>query len=178
MPLPVCTIDTSVVIALDHLNLLSQLSWLFSRVLLPKAVRDELFRRPGREERIKELSASYDFIKPCDDYDQAAVNVLFAERKAQEIRDRGEAEAVTQASAHGADVLMDDAWGRKLAEKHGRECHGTVWLLRRFHELGLASAAVTRGHFLVLARYEIRLPWKEVNKLLAEIGEQPVTDAS
>jgi hypothetical protein len=42
---PLCTIDASCVIILDHLNLLPQMSFLFSRVLVPKAVRTELFRR-------------------------------------------------------------------------------------------------------------------------------------
>ena len=32
----ICTIDASIVIALDHLNLLPQLTVLFSRVLLPR----------------------------------------------------------------------------------------------------------------------------------------------
>ena len=42
-----CTIDTSCAIALDTLDLLPKLSWLFSRVLLPKALHKELFAGAG-----------------------------------------------------------------------------------------------------------------------------------
>ena len=50
---------------------------------------------------------------------------------------RGEAEAVVQATGIGAMVLVDDRWGRKLAQQYSLEFHGTLWLLERLHELGL-----------------------------------------
>jgi hypothetical protein len=40
-----CTIDSSCIIALDHLQLVPQPSILFSPVLVPKAVRNELLKR-------------------------------------------------------------------------------------------------------------------------------------
>jgi predicted nucleic acid-binding protein len=147
---------------------------LFSRVLLPKRVRSELFSLPGREERLGKLSDSYGFIENCDDYDQTSVDILFSERKASGLRDRGEAEAVVQAAEIGAMVLIDDAWGRILAARFDRECHGTLWILRKFHELGLASAAETRARFVSVRERGIRLPWKVVNEFLAEIGESPI----
>jgi len=174
MRLPICTVDSSTVIALDHLDLLPRLSVLFSRVLLPKRVRAELFSLPGRQERLGELSESYRFIENCDDYDQAAVDILFSERKAYGLRDRGEAEAVVQAVEIGSMVLVDDAWGRKPAGRFDREYHGTVWVLRRFFELGFASAADTRVSFAKLQNHGIRLPREAVNQFLAEIGESPI----
>jgi len=39
---PACVIDSSCVIALDHLELFPQITFLFSEVLLPKAVRREM----------------------------------------------------------------------------------------------------------------------------------------
>ncbi len=174
MRLPTCTVDSSAVVALDHLDLLPRLSVMFSRVLLPRGVRAELFSLPGREERLGKLSESYRFIENCDDYDQTAVDILFSERRASGLRDRGEAEAVVQATEVGAMVLIDDAWGRRLAARFGRECHGTFWVLRRFHELGFASAAETRAHFFRVRERGIRLPWKDVNDFLAEIGESPI----
>lgn len=92
------------------------------------------------------------------------------------MRDRGEAETVVQASVRGGDVLIDDTWGRKLAQKYGRECHGTFWLLCRFHELGLVSSSETRARFAVLLEQKIRLPWKDVNAFLAEIDERPINE--
>jgi predicted nucleic acid-binding protein len=171
---PACTIDASSLIALDHLDLLPQLSLLFSRVLLPKAVRTELYRRRRTKDRLRALLGSFAFIVRCDNYDQGAVDILLAERGIRGGEDRGEAEAVVQASETGASVIGDDPWGRTLAERFARDFHGAVWVLKRFYELGLASSALTRSHFVALSRRGIRLPWPVVNDFLSEIGEQPI----
>jgi len=139
MPPPVRTMNAVSVIALDHLELLPQPSFLFSRVLLPKAVRSELFKRrsTGRE-------------------------------------DRGEAEAVVQAAKVGAMVIVDDPWGRRLAARFDCDFHGTIWVLRRFFELELASSSATRNYFIELLRHGTRLPREVVNEFLGEIGEAPL----
>ncbi len=171
---PICTIDATCVIALDHIGVLPQLSLLYARVLIPKAVRAELFKRPGREERIQQIVSAYAFAENCDEYDQGAVDFLLGERAIKGLKDRGEAEAVVQAAEVGADVLIDDPWGRKLASRYDRDFHGTVWILRRFFELGLASASVTRSYFVELLDYGLRLPREAINQLLSEIGEEPI----
>jgi len=174
---PICTIHTSSVVALDHLGLVSQLSWLFSRVLLPKAVRTELFRRRKTKDRIRAIFRDYSFVEGCDDYDKGAVDVLLIERGKLGVRDRGEAEAVAQAAQVGAMVIVDDRWGRELAALHGRDFHGTLRVLRRLLELEHASPAVTRDRLVELFRRGIRLPLREVNAFLAEIGEPPIAKA-
>jgi predicted nucleic acid-binding protein len=73
-----------------------------------------------------------------------------------------------QAAAVGAIVIVDDPWGRGLANRFDRECHGTIWILRRFFELGLASDTMTRGYFVALFDRGIRLPRSIVNDLLVE----------
>lgn len=115
MPALRCTIDSSCVIALDHLNLVPMLSFLFSIVLVPKAVREELFKRRSAKDRLRSLFDAYAFFQRCDGYEQGAVDFLLAERKAQGAEDRGETEAVVQASQVGATVIVDDPWGRELA---------------------------------------------------------------
>src|SRR5438034_417494 len=95
---PICTIDASNVIALDHLRLLPQLSFLFSRILIPTAVRTELFRRRATKDRLQAILRSYNFVERCDKYDKGAVDLLLIERLARGIEDRGEAEAAVQAS--------------------------------------------------------------------------------
>src|SRR5216684_767594 len=99
-----CTLDSSCVIALEHLNLLPQLSFLFSRVLVPKAVRMDLFKRRGTKDRIRSLFDTYAFFQRCNGYETGAVDFLLAERARQGMRDRGEVEAVVQASQFGAAV--------------------------------------------------------------------------
>jgi predicted nucleic acid-binding protein len=177
MPRPVCTIDASSVIALNHLNLLPQLSLLFDRVLLPKGVRAELYRRRITKDRLRAILKSFVFIERCNKYDQASVDVLLSERRTQGLEDRGEAEAVVQAAAVGASVIVADSWGRSLAERSGRELHSTFWVLKRFFELELASPGQTRSHFAALYERSIRLPWPQVNQFLIEIGEKPIEGA-
>jgi predicted nucleic acid-binding protein len=172
---PICTIDSSCVIALDHLDLVPLLSFLFSRVLLPKAVREELSKRRNTKDRLRKLFESYAFVERCDDYDKGAVDVLLIERKAEGVEDRGEAEAVVQAAKFGAMAVVDDPWGRDLAGRFGRDFHGTFWVLQRFFQLGLSSSAETRAHFAELLLRGVRLPWPAINAFLVEIGEPPLT---
>lgn len=173
-----CTIDTSSVIALDHLGLVPQLSWLFSRVLLPKAVREGLFKRRKMKDRVRAILRDYAFIQPCDDYDRTTVAVLLAERAKLGVpRDRGEAEAVVQATKIGIMVIVDDRRGRNWAERHGLDFHGTLWVLKRLLELERTSPRVTRDRLVALFRRGVRLPLKEVNAFLIEVGESPIAGA-
>jgi hypothetical protein len=59
--------------ALEHLDLLPQLSLLFSQVLVPMAVRKELFRRRRRKNLLRSLFDSYAFFQRCDGYEKGAV---------------------------------------------------------------------------------------------------------
>jgi predicted nucleic acid-binding protein len=165
-----CTIDSSCVIALDHLDLVPQLSFLFSIVLVPKAVREDLFKRRTTKDRLQSFFDSYTFFQRCDGYEQGTVDFLLAERTRQGAQDRGEAEAV----AFGAAVIVDDPWGRELAARDDLEFHGTAWVLQRFHELDLLSKTGLRGCFASPRNREIRLPWQTVNELLVRIGQQPL----
>jgi predicted nucleic acid-binding protein len=169
-----CTIDSSCVIALDHLELVPQLSLLFSIVLVPVAVRAELFKLQETEERLNFVFENYAFFQHCDDYEQGAVDILMAERTRLGARDRGEVEAVVQASQVGATVIVDDPGGRKLAERHALEFHGTLWVLQRFQELDLLTSAALRVAFFALRARGIRLPWDDVNTLLSRLGELPL----
>jgi len=166
----VCVIDSSCVIALDHLELFPQLTFLFSEVLLPKAVRRDLFKRRLTKDRVRGFFTSFAFVRRCDRYDHAAVDLLLADRRAN--RDRGEAEAVVQASERGAAVIIDDKWGRQLAESFALECHGTVWVLDRLYELGLVTASDLRAHLVPLRLRGVRLPQTAVNNLLSKAGEE------
>ena len=117
MAKPAGVIDSSCVIALDALNLLPQLTYLFHRLLIPSAVEEDVNRRRRTKDRIKVLLRKYAFIEKCSDYDQTAVDLLLIERRLkgkgrpgpdeavlQNKKDRGEAEAVVQATEHGAMV--------------------------------------------------------------------------
>jgi len=102
------------------------------------------------------------------------VDVLLAERRAAGTRDRGEAESVVQASKTAAAVVIDDPWGRKLAERFSLQSGGTIWILRRLYGIGLRSAAELRANFVTLLQSGIRLPRDSINELLKELGQEPI----
>jgi len=177
MRAPRCTIDISCVIALDHLNLLPQLSLLLSRVLIPRAVRQDLFKRRATKDRLRALFNDHSFFERCNEYDPGTVAFLLAERTQQGMKDRAEVEAVVQASQVGATVIVDDRWGRELAFRADLDHHGTFWVMARLYELGPGSASLLRQQFQDLRQLGIRLPGKEVNELLNRIGEEPLANA-
>ena len=179
-------IDTSCVIALDDLNLISQLTFVFDRLLIPKAVRTEPYRRRVTKDRIRALLREYAFIDKCDDYNQSAVEVLLIERRSERTKaggqteaviqhkDRGEAEVAVQAAEFGATAVVDDPWGRELAERYRLEYHGTIWILERLCGLELLARANLRRHLQQLIKRGIFLPLDAVNELLHRFGEKPI----
>ncbi|MGO8792170.1 MAG: hypothetical protein ACLQVL_32945 [Terriglobia bacterium] len=187
MAKPAGVIDSSCVIALDALDLLPQLTYLFDRLLVPKAVREELYRRRRTKDRINALLREYAFIDLCTGYDQTAVDLLLIERRLkgrewpgkaeavlQNKKDRGEAEAVVQATEHGAMVVVDEDWGRKLAKGHRLDYHGTIWVLERLCDLKLLAPATVRQDLVRLRELGIRFPLRSANDLLERLGEQPI----
>jgi predicted nucleic acid-binding protein len=174
MPLRICAIDSSCLQALDCAGLVPHLSILFDRILVPRAVREELKRRPATRSRLKILLEDYAFVNRCDDYDPLSVDILRSGWKRQGKRDRGEAETIIQAARVGAAVLIDDRRARKHAERSRLECHGTLWVLRKFHELELLSVVQLRQALQTMNGLGIRLPREEVNRLLADAGQEPL----
>jgi predicted nucleic acid-binding protein len=170
-----CTIDSSCIIALDHVGRIPQLSLLFGRVFVPKAVREELFKRRATKDKLLAIFEEYAFFQRCDKYDKAAVEVLLAGRPEPGGSDRGEVEAVVQASELGATVIVDDPWGRALAERDALDCHGTLWILKNFYKLELMSSSDLRRDFMMLRDRGIRLPWNTVDAFLAGVGEEPLS---
>ena len=79
--------------------------------------------------------------------------------------------SIVQASKLSAMVVLDDRWGRNLAERFLLECHGTLWVLERLHGLGLLSAQSVRQSLLTFRNQGIRFPLQEANDLLKRIHE-------
>lgn len=123
------------------------------------------------------LLRSYAFIARCNEYDRGTVDLLLIERVSQGVQDRGETEAVVQAAGLGATVIVDDPWGRELAERNRLDYHGSLWVMKRFWELELLSGPILREGLVRLRRHGIRLPWLSANVLLVECGEAPLTDS-
>jgi predicted nucleic acid-binding protein len=143
-------------------------------VLVPKAVREELFKRRPTKDRLQAIFDDYAFFERCDKYDKAATTILLAGRLQPSGSDRGEIEAVVQASEFGATVIVDDPWGRELANRNALDCHGTLWVFESLYNQGLISSSALRQEFMALRDHGIRWPWKTVSELLIGIGEEPL----
>jgi len=172
VPRPTATIDSTCLIALESLDLLPKLSVLFDRIWIPKAVREETAKRHRRKHRITAIINRCAFYERCEVADQVRVELLLTGgiRSSQPKRHRGEAEAVIQATERGATtVLVDDPDGRGWAHSHRLECHGTIWVLRELHRIGVIPALEPMFRRLRGAGH--RLPKAEINAVLGDSGE-------
>ncbi len=91
------------------------------------------------------------------------------ERRPFGMKDRGEAEAFVQASVKAATLIVDDPWGRKLADRFLLHFGGTISVLTQLYDIGLRSADQLRSDFQVLDARGIRLPNEAVKALLERI---------
>jgi predicted nucleic acid-binding protein len=76
-----------------------------------------------------------------------------------------------QTARVGAIVIVDNPFGRQLAEQYALEYHGTPRVLERLHLLGLLTPGMLRGCLKQLLSRRIRLPVGSANELLQRIGE-------
>lgn len=106
--------DSSVLITLDNVGSLHILKDLFKEILIPKAVRKEVFGR-------RKLPA---FVKCIEISGTIALKVLESNLEA------GESEAICLYEEMEADLLIvDDLEGRRVAERLGINITGTLGVL-------------------------------------------------
>jgi predicted nucleic acid-binding protein len=113
--------DTSPVRALDCLRQLDLLSRLFDSVLVPPAVRDELLRPRKRFRPVR-----------LEDIPGAVLRTPSDTTRVAELLGRlqaGEAEAIALAAELGADLLIDEMAGRRIASEMGLRITGVVTFL-------------------------------------------------
>lgn len=166
-----CTIDSSCVIALDHLNLVPQLSMLFAIVLVPKAVREDLFKR----------RATIDY-RPCSRISHSS-NAAMGTNRALSIPcrkiSRGWAGSRRSGGRGAGFAIWRDGHRRRSmgagtsgARRPGfsRDGVGSSTVSR----VGVAVAQRSSGCFESLRQRGIRLPWEAVNAFLTQIGQEPL----
>jgi hypothetical protein len=117
--------------ALSHLNLLHGLPALFSSVIVPPAVATELRAPHARTHSLDVESLSFVKIQT-----PAPERVADLEREL----DRGEAEAIALALELHATLLIDEAAGRRVSDRLGLTCVGTLGVLGRAKGKQLTSA--------------------------------------
>jgi predicted nucleic acid-binding protein len=162
MKKPVIIADSSPLISLALIDQLGLLPQLYTKVLIPSAVWDEVTvegrDRPGAYEvsRITWAEIRY-----------AELSVL---QPLTILLDKGEAEVIALAlTIPEAVVLLDDSRARRVAERLNIKRIGTVGLLRRGKKSGFIDKI--RPYIEVLQANNIYISHKLVEAVLEDVGE-------
>jgi len=121
-------IDTSVLIALERINMLDILCKIYSHIILPEAVVSEfgpLLIECYSSEKVK----------------SPMVGLLVLDLNLG----RGEAESIALASETGLRLVLDDLKARKIAENLGLKITGTIGILLKAESLALIDSAYDKA---------------------------------
>ena len=121
-------IDTSVLIALERINMLDILCKIYSHIILPEAVVSEfglLSIECYSSEKVK----------------SSMVGLLVLDLNLG----RGEAESIALASEIGLRLVLDDLKARKVAENLGLKITGTIGILLKAESLALIDNAYDKA---------------------------------
>ncbi|PPK88368.1 hypothetical protein CLV84_1335 [Neolewinella xylanilytica] len=153
--------DTSTITNLHQIDRLDVLRSLYGTIIIPPAVRRELYRIEGQQGAIEQS----DWIRTEYPKDQTLITELLEEL------DLGESEAIALAIELNADYLVIDEYkGRAIAEKKGVKIVGL---------LGVLIAAKRNGHLEaikpLIERIQhngFRLNSSLILKVLTALGEE------
>lgn len=136
---PGVVIDSSCLRCLLHLNLLLKLVLRYNAVYIPRHVWQEVSRAGRTRYQLRRLLKIYTFLKKYSVINEIDARIPY-DRNLNPLApvDRGEAEVVVQARELGiSEVLIDDAAGRKIAQKHSLNVKGVLGLLKGFRQNGI-----------------------------------------
>jgi predicted nucleic acid-binding protein len=120
--------DTSVLIALERINMLDVLCKIYSHIILPEAVVRE-FGSPS-----------------IDCYSTEKVKNPMVKLLIQDLNlGEGEAESIALAYETGLRLVLDDLKARKAAEKLGLTITGTIGILLKAESLALIDSAYEKA---------------------------------
>ena len=121
-------IDTSVLIALERINILDVLCRIYSHIILPEAVVNE-FGPPS-----------------IDCYSSEKVKSPMVRLLVFDLNlGRGEAESIALASEIGLRLVLDDLKARKVAENLDLKITGTIGVLLKAESLALIDSAYDKA---------------------------------
>lgn len=124
-------VDTSVLIALEKINLLDVLCKIYDEIILPEAV----------------ISEFGTITIEC--YSTARVESPLVRLFIDNINiGKGESEAIAWAKETGMKLLLDDLKARKVAETLDLTITGTIGVLLKAEEMGIIDSAHAKAHEL------------------------------
>jgi predicted nucleic acid-binding protein len=158
--------DSSLIILLTRIGRTDLLRDLFTEVIIPRAVHEEIGAGGSRPGAAELAAASWITVRSV--MDQTGVQALLGELG------RGEAEVIVLAEELGkpATVLLDDAAGRRVARQRGLPVLGSAGVLVQGKERGLHP--LVRPVLDEVRAAGLYLSDTLYQRLLAGIGEAPV----
>ena len=157
--------DTTPLIALLKASQLDLLQRMFGKILIPRAVFNELTSNVIFQDEAETIRTSA-FIEVVTVRDSKTVDVL---RRATGL-DLGESEAIVYAESSMADILlMDERKGRLVASSMGLPVMGSIGVLREAHAAGIISADELRGAIDTMQEAGIRLSERLIRSVLDEL---------
>lgn len=117
-------VDTSVLIALEKINLLDILCKIYGEFIMPEAVFNEFGTPTINCYSVKEVK-------------NTLINLLVSDLNLG----KGESEVIALSSETGMKTIIDDLKAREIAEKLGLKVAGTIGVLLKAESLGLINDA-------------------------------------
>ena len=159
--------DTTPLIALMKASQLELLQKLFGKILIPKAVYDELTSNATFQDEANTVK-SCPFLEVVTIPDSKTVDIL---RRATGL-DLGESEAIVYAETNSADILlMDERKGRHVAITMGLPVVGSIGVLNEAHASDLLTSEAFRTAITRMQDAGIRLSERLIQGILEELKD-------
>jgi predicted nucleic acid-binding protein len=158
--------DASVLIDLADSNLLGPLTKLPYNLVVPDFVLTEITEHEQRETVEKLLHSKNLSVLPASADDLLLMEGLLERHPALSFAD---CSVLILAGRHNALVLTNDSRMRKVAERNGLTCHGTLWIIKQLVEESIVASGYARRALLRLREANPRLPKSECDHLLREL---------
>jgi len=123
--------DTSVLIALEKINLLDVLCKIYSEIILPEAVISEFGIPAINCYSVRKVESPLVKLL-CDNLNLG----------------KGESEVIALSKDTGVRIIIDDLKARKIAETLGLNIAGTIGILLKAEKLGLIESAYAKAREL------------------------------
>ena len=150
-------IDSTPLINLVHLELVTELSVFFDIIYVPHHVQTEVNRKHRFRYLLRDL-LDRSILQRCATADRTNVALLRLEI------DEGEAEALIQAQEKGAAFFIgDDKRAREIAEAQGLKSVGTVGILARLELEGRADETM-----LLVKELRVRFDFRVSDEIVAQ----------
>jgi hypothetical protein len=142
-------VDTSVLIALEKIDLLQILCKIYKKIILPEAVVREFGNVNFECYSLKKVESRL-------------INVLMQDLNLG----KGESEVIALAYETNFKVLIDDLKARKVAENLGLSISGSIGVLLKAEKLGIIDSALKKTQELKEMGFYVS------NELLSEIAKR------